>query len=147
MAAMRLTQFTDFGLRALMILAGQPQRAFTTGEIAAHAGVSRHHMVKIVRELARAGFIRTRRGKGGGFTLARDAGDITLGQVVRRLEGGSALVECFRADGGACRLTRGCRLRRHLDRAQEAFFATLDAVPLADTAYLPDDLAAPGDRS
>ncbi len=138
---MRLTQFTDFGLRALMILAGQPRRSFTTEEIAARAGVSRNHMVKIVRELARGGFIRTRRGKGGGFVLARDAAEITLGQVARQLEAGSALVECFRADGGDCRLTSGCGLRCHLERAQEAFFASLDAVPLADIAYVLDDAA------
>ena len=136
---MRLTQFTDFGLRALMILAGQPERSFTTEQIAARAGVSRNHMVKIVRELARAGFIKTRRGKGGGFMLARDAGEISLGAVARRLEAGSALVECFRADGGDCRLTRGCGLRHHLGRAQEAFFASLDAVPLAEIAYILDD--------
>jgi len=139
---MRLTQFTDFGLRALMILAGQAGRSFTTEEIAARAGVPRNHMVKIVRELARAGFVRTRRGKGGGFMLARDAAEITLGQVARRLEAGSALVECFRADGGDCRLTPGCRLRRHLEGAQEAFFASLDAVPLSDIAYVLDDLSA-----
>lgn len=140
---MRLTQFTDFGLRALMILAGQPRRSFTTGEIAAHAGVPRNHMVKIVGELGRAGLIRTRRGKGGGFTLARDAAEITLGQVARQLEAGSALVECFRADGGGCRLTRGCGLRAHLDRAQEAFFVTLDRIPLAEISYALDDLHAP----
>lgn len=140
---MRLTQFTDFGLRALMILAGQPQRPFTTGEIAACLRVSRHHMVKIVRALARAGFIRTRRGKGGGFMLARDAGEISLGAVARRLESGSALVECFRADGGDCRPVRGCGLRRHLGRAQEAFFAVLDSVPLSDIAYVLDDPRAP----
>jgi len=140
---MRLTQFTDFGLRALMILAGQPRRSFTTGEIAARAGVPRNHMAKIVRELARGGFIRTRRGKGGGFMLARDAAEITLGQVSRRLETGSALVACFRADGGDCRLTCRCGLRCHLERAQEAFFASLDAVPLADIAYVLGDAAAP----
>ena len=136
---MRLTQFTDFGLRALMILAGQPERSFTTGQIAARAGVSRHHMVKIVRELARAGFIQTRRGKGGGFMLARGADRISLGAVARRLEAGSALVECFRADGGDCRVACGCGLRPHLGRAQEAFFGALDAVPLAAIAYSLDD--------
>jgi Rrf2 family nitric oxide-sensitive transcriptional repressor len=140
---MRLTQFTDFGLRALMILAGQPRRSFTTGEISARTGVPRNHMVKIVRELARAGVIRTRRGKGGGFMLARDASEISVGAVARRLEAGSALVECFRADGGDCRLTRGCGLKRHLGRAQEAFFAALDPMPLSDIAYVLDDPPSP----
>lgn len=136
---MRLTQFTDFGLRALMILAGQPGRSFTTEEIAERAGVSRNHMVKIVGALSRAGFIRTRRGKGGGFMLGREARRISLGEVARRLEAGSALVECFRADGGACRLTRGCGLKGHLAVASEAFFSALDAVPLADIAYQLDE--------
>ncbi len=140
---MRLTQFTDCGLRALMILAGQPQRSFTTEQIAVRTGVSRNHMVKIVGELARAGFIKTRRGKGGGFMLARKAREISLGAVARQLEAGSALVECFRADGGDCRLARGCALQCHLGRAHEAFFAALDAVPLADIAYAVDDAADP----
>jgi len=132
---MRLTQFTDFGLRALMILAGQPRRSFTTGEIAARAGVPRNHMAKIVRELARGGFIRTRRGKGGGFMLARDAAEITLGQVSRRLETGSALVACFRADGGSCVLRPQCRLKSRLAGAREAFMADLDRTTLADCAW------------
>lgn len=140
---MRLTQFTDFGLRALMILAGQPRRSFTTENIAARTGVSRHHMVKIVRELARGGFIKTRRGRGGGFILAREPARISLGEVVRRLEAGTALVECFRADGGQCALAGDCGLRHHLARAQEAFFSSLDAVPLSDCAYALDDDSAP----
>ncbi|MFP4537137.1 MAG: RrF2 family transcriptional regulator [Dichotomicrobium sp.] len=143
---MRLTKFTDFGLRALMILAGQPGRSFTTEEIAGRAGVSRNHMVKIVGELARAGFIKTRRGKGGGFMLARDAAAIRLGEVVRRLEAGSPLAECFRADGGACRLTRSCGLKGHLAVASEAFFSALDTVPLADIAYQLDESAVREDR-
>jgi Rrf2 family nitric oxide-sensitive transcriptional repressor len=52
--------------------------------------------------------------------------------VVRRLEQGQALVECFRADGGACCMAPDCRLRAVLWRAREAFWATLDATPLAE---------------
>ncbi len=132
---MRLTSFTDLGLRAMMRLAGEPGRSFTTDEIAGEFAISRHHLTKIVGELARAGFIATQRGAAGGFRLARPADKITLGEIVRRLESGHALVECFREDGGACVLTPRCRLKRHLATAEEAFLHALDGTTLAECAY------------
>src|SRR5579862_4194086 len=95
---MRLTSFTDFALRALMRLAGEPERIFAIGEIADEFGISRNHLAKVVRNLAGSGFISTQRGVHGGFCLARPPQSITLGQVVRALEGASPLVECFRKD-------------------------------------------------
>jgi Rrf2 family nitric oxide-sensitive transcriptional repressor len=132
---MRLTTFTDFALRALMRLAGEPARTLSTSEIAAEFGISRNHLAKVVRDLADNGFISTQRGAGGGFSLARPAASITLGEVVRALEGQSALVECFRDDGGACALTARCRLKARLAAAREAFMRELDKTTLADCAY------------
>jgi Rrf2 family nitric oxide-sensitive transcriptional repressor len=132
---MRLTAFTDFGLRALMRLAGEPDRSFSTNEIATELGISRNHLTKVIGDLARGGFITTRRGAGGGFRLARPSQAITLGQVVRALEQRQALVECFRDDGGACVLTPRCRLKLRLAQAREAFLRELDATTLADCAY------------
>jgi Rrf2 family nitric oxide-sensitive transcriptional repressor len=132
---MRLTTFTDFALRALMRLAGEPARSFSTGEIAEEFGISRNHLAKVVRDLASGGFITTQRGIGGGFVLARPPQAITLGEVVRTLEGGSALVECFRDDGGHCVLTPRCRLKARLAAAREAFLRELDKTTLADCAY------------
>jgi Rrf2 family transcriptional regulator, nitric oxide-sensitive transcriptional repressor len=87
-----------------------------------------------VRDLSGSGFITTQRGIGGGFALARPAQSITLGEVVRALEG-EALVECFRTDGGACVLTPRCRLKTKLASAREAFLRELDATTLAECAY------------
>ena len=132
---MRLTSFTDFALRTLMRLAGEPARTFATNEIAAEFGISRNHLAKVVRDLADNGFILTQRGAGGVFSLARSAQSISLGEVVRALEGGSALVECFREDGGACALTPRCRLKARLAAARESFMRELDKTTLADCAY------------
>jgi Rrf2 family transcriptional regulator, nitric oxide-sensitive transcriptional repressor len=134
-ATMRLTSFTDFGLRALMRLAGDPARAFTTDEIAREFGISRNHLAKVIRELAAAGVVATQRGTGGGFRLARPAEEVTLGEIVRLLEARSALVECFRRDGGACVLTPGCRLKGRLDAAREAFLRELDGTTLAECPW------------
>lgn len=131
---MRLTSFTDYGLRALMRMAGEPERAFSTADLAAEFGLSRHHLAKIMQRLAAGGFVATRRGAGGGAVLARDPGEIRLGAVVCLLEEGQALVECFAPGGGDCTITGRCRLKAQLRAAEEAFLGTLDRSTLADIA-------------
>ncbi|GAB5471058.1 MAG: Rrf2 family transcriptional regulator [Rhodospirillales bacterium] len=129
---MRLTAFADFGLRALMRIASDPERAWSTAELAGEFGISRHHLAKAIAALANAGVVETRRGGGGGVVLARPAAAIRLGEVVRLLERDQALVECFQADGGLCPITPICRLKGFLGRAETAFLATLDDYSLAD---------------
>lgn len=139
---MRLTQFTDFGLRTLMRLASEPQRVFTTEEIATEFRLSRNHLTKVVRSLRTAGFVETQRGAGGGFRLAQPAEAIRIGAVARRLEAGQPLVECFRSDGGQCVLSPRCRLKARLRTAREAFFHELDGMTLAECMYPPRGTAA-----
>lgn len=134
---MRLTSFTDYGLRVLMRLASEPERVFTTEELATTFGVSAHHLTKVVRALARGGLVATQRGAGGGLRLAHAASEITIGEAVRLLEEPSALVECFRPDGGACVLTPNCHLKGRLNRAREAFLRELDRTTLAECAWPP----------
>ncbi|WP_318987614.1 RrF2 family transcriptional regulator [Falsiroseomonas ponticola] len=134
---MRLLASTDFALRVLMRLAADPARHRSTEALAGEVGVPRNHLHKIVQDLAEAGIVRTLRGARGGVMLARSPAEISLGSVVRRLEGGQALVECFRPDGGACCLSPDCHLRGVLWRAREAFLATLDRTSLADCAPTP----------
>lgn len=134
---MRLTSFTDYGLRVLMRMAGAPERPFTTAELADEFQVSRNHLAKVISALAGAGYLETRRGGGGGAMLARPAGDIRLGDVVARLEADQALVECFAASGNACTLTPRCRLKARLAHAEAAFIADLNRSTLADCVYRP----------
>lgn len=131
---MRLTSFTDFGLRALMRMAGEPDRAHSTAEIAAEFGISRHHLTKAVQALAAAGFVETRRGTGGGAVLASAPEQLRLGDIVAVLERQSALVECFQADGGACVITPSCRLKGILADARSRFLDEMNAHTLADCA-------------
>ena len=135
---MRLTSFTDYGLRMLMRMAGAPDRAFSTAELADELLLSRHHLTKIMQKLSRAGYVTTKRGGGGGAVLARLAGDIRLGAVIRLLEEGQPLVECFGADGGDCTIDGRCRLKARLRSAEAAFLADLDRTTLADIALRPE---------
>jgi Rrf2 family nitric oxide-sensitive transcriptional repressor len=118
-----------------MRLAGDSERLFTTDEIAKEFAISRNHLVKVIQDLAAAGYVKTHRGRGGGFRLAIPAEKIRIGEVVRSLESRQALVECFREDGGACVLTPRCRLKGRLAKAREVFYRELDATTLAECAY------------
>lgn len=136
---MRLTSFTDYGLRMLMRMGSSPARGFSTAELAEEFGLSRHHLSKVMQRLAQGGLVVTRRGGGGGAVLARPPRDIRLGEVVRLLEEGQALVECFGAGGGDCSITGCCRLTARLRSAEAAFLADLDRATLADiTLPLPE---------
>lgn len=131
---MRLTSFTDYGLRMLMRMANDPERTFSSAELAEEFGLSRNHLAKIMQHLSRAGLIETRRGGGGGAVLAKPVGEIRLGAFVRLLEQGQALVECFAADGGCCAINDRCRLKARLRSAETALLADLDRSTLADIA-------------
>lgn len=140
---MRLTMFTDFGLRAMMRMAGEPDRGFSTADLSHELKISRHHLMKIVQRLASAGYVQTRRGAGGGVMLARCATEIRLGDLVRLLEQGQPLVECFSADGGDCTLTGNCQLKYRLRAAETAFIDHLNRSTLAQIAIaLPQGVAA-----
>ena len=131
---MRLTKFTDFGLRALMRMASLPDRAFSTAELSQEFALSRHHLTKIIAALSQAGIVVTQRGGGGGAMLARPADQIRLGDVVRVLEAGQILVDCFVGSGGGCSITAICRLKARMQSAERAFLADLDRSTLADIA-------------
>lgn len=138
---MRLTSFTDYGLRMLMRMASAPETAFSTAELAEEFNLSRNHLTKIMQQLARGGIVETRRGGSGGAILRRNAADIRLGDVVRLLEQGQALVECFRTGDSDCTIEGCCRLKARLRHAEASFIDDLNRSTLADIA-LPERAAA-----
>ncbi len=131
---MELTSYTDYGLRALMLLAGHPDRVQSATELAHRLDISRHHLAKILLDLVAGGYLVSLRGPAGGVRLARPPEEIRVGEVVRYLERKQALVECFRPDHGCCNLLPSCRLKGALTRAKEAFLASLDRNTLAEMA-------------
>jgi Rrf2 family nitric oxide-sensitive transcriptional repressor len=129
---MKLSSFTDYSLRVLIYLATDTTRRATVAEIATAFGVSENHLVKVVHFLGKQGWIETVRGRGGGILLAMAPERVNVGQVVRDTEGAAIPAECFSPDGGACVITRDCRLKSVLGEAVGAFYAVLDHYTLAD---------------
>jgi Rrf2 family nitric oxide-sensitive transcriptional repressor len=88
--------------------------------------------MKVILFLAGEGYVLTTRGKGGGVALKLDPERIRIGDVVRRSEADSVLVECFAPDTSDCRIERTCLLRGAFEKAVQAFYAVLDTYTLAD---------------
>jgi Rrf2 family transcriptional regulator, nitric oxide-sensitive transcriptional repressor len=129
---MRLTTFSDYGLRVLIYLAVHRGSLATIAEIARAYGISANHLMKVVHHLAQQGHVETVRGKGGGMRLAREPADINVGTVIRQSEDNFTFVECFDAETSDCRIAPACHLKNVLGEAMEAFFTALDRYTLAD---------------
>jgi Rrf2 family nitric oxide-sensitive transcriptional repressor len=124
---MRLTRYTDYAMRVLLHLAARDDDLSSIGEIAGLYKISQNHLMKVVQDLGKAGFVRTVRGRGGGIALARPADQIIIGQVVRQTEEGFQLVDCTN-----CVIAPACTLPRALNEATAAFIAVLDKYSLED---------------
>ena len=127
---MHLTRRTDYGLRLLMLLAVDDAGPLGLADAANRLNVSANHLAKVAQALVHAGFIRSVRGRAGGFTLLDKTRTTTVAQFVLALEP-VELAECFRDDGD-CSLVSACRLQGVLIEANDAFFAALGRHTLGD---------------
>jgi Rrf2 family protein len=85
---MRVPQSLDYAVRALILLALQPQGEFVAaGELADRLGLPRRFVEQQVTALSRAGIVRCRRGASGGCALARPANDISVFDIVQAVQG------------------------------------------------------------
>src|SRR5689334_17804563 len=137
---MRLSVFTDYSLRVLIQAAIRHPKKVTIDEVANAYGISRNHLIKVINELGRAGFLVTQRGRSGGFTLARPADRIFVSEVVRFGEESQPLVECFDPERNKCVITPACRLKGVIAEAKRAFFDVLAKYTVADVSKNADAL-------
>ena len=133
---MRLTRFSDIGLRVLIYLERAEEQAaarthpVTAAEIGKQFDIPLNHLVKVVSELAKLGWVKSTRGRNGGLRLAADPATLTIGQVLRKLEGDeNDLADC---EGTDCALKADCQLRGMLRVGMRAFYEAMDRYTLAE---------------
>ncbi|MFT3673165.1 RrF2 family transcriptional regulator [Aestuariivirga sp.] len=139
---MRLTSFSDYSLRLLILCAARAPELVTIAEAATIYGISRNHLMKVANELTKGGFLRSVRGRNGGLHLARPAEEISIGKVVRMMEGGGEFVECFVPGNTGCVIAPACGLKFLFASAFEDFFKRLDGASLADVIRKPAQIKA-----
>lgn len=132
-----LTKKGKYGLKAMVHLAqAEPGRPVPVLDISEKQRIPKKFLDSILCELRNAGFVQSRMGKGGGYSLARPACDITVGELVRAIDGPLAPVPCAsktryrRCDD--CSDENTCAVRRIMQRAQEALSNVLDNCSLQE---------------
>lgn len=131
---MKLTSYSNYALRSLQLAALKAPDLVRIEDVARIHNLSRPHIMKIVHELGKAGYLETVRGRGGGFRLARPPQEIIVGDVIRITEGPLDVVECFNPEKNTCPLMGICILSKKMQEATAAFMAVLDDLTVADIA-------------
>lgn len=139
-----LSHKARYALRALVELArtgadrAHTEAQLTSGELAARADAPRKFLEAILLELSRRHIVVSRRGKFGGYVLARPAAEISFAEVIRVIDGPLALAPCvskmaFRKCDD-CPDLDTCALREALMKARDATAEVLEGYTLADAA-------------
>ena len=130
---MRLTSYTDYSLRVLIYLSIQDERLATIKEISEQYKISRNHLMKLVHDLGKHGYVETVRGKNGGLRIGRDPAKISVGAVVRAMEKDMSIVECFDAESyNECQILNACVLKGAMKKARKEFLDVLDGYTIKD---------------
>lgn len=129
---MRLSTKSRYGTRLLLDLATRQESGYIQlGEVAKRLDVSMKYLEQIILPLKRAKYVESIRGARGGHRLAKKPEEISVGEVVALLEGGTDLVACLSVPG-YCDKRDTCTTRTLWREASRAFFEKLNKVTLAD---------------
>lgn len=139
-----ITRKTDYATRVLLHLALLPAGSWTTARDIARRQLIPERLIRhIISQLAKAGFLNTRRGKGGGVQMARPASEIGLLDVLEAMQGPLSLNVCV-TDPQACALTAECPMYEAWVRTQEELANRLRQETLDGLARQTDPWISPG---
>ncbi len=131
---MRVTMKSDYGLRAMIDLAAHYGAGpIASGAIASRQRIPEHFLDQLLVMLRRAGLLKSLRGPQGGHLLARPPAEITMGDVIRALDGNTAPMECLPTPS-ACELTPGCAIRDIWRQVEDYAQHLLESTTLAQLA-------------
>lgn len=137
-----LTQRAKYGLKALSILASPELSGGTLpiGEVAQRGHMPQKFLEAILLDLRRHGFVVSRRGKAGGYSLVRPASEIMVGDVIRALDGPLAPIPCASLTAyrpcADCQAPTHCEVRILMRRVRDAMSGVLDTTSVAELAAM-----------
>jgi len=126
---LRISKLTDYATVILASLSAEPEALHSASGLAERTGIAAPTVSKLLKELQRAGIVRSTRGARGGYQLARSAQQISAAQIIDAVEGPVALTECA-SDNGQCDLESHCSVGHSWQRVSLAIRRSLQEVPL-----------------
>jgi Rrf2 family cysteine metabolism transcriptional repressor len=138
---MRISKKSEYALRALIAIARNP-RSHQVHDLAKRENIPLKFLEQLLLALRQAGILASKRGVGGGYTLRRETNQITVGEVIRIMDGPLAPVPCAAAsplEKCTCPNPRTCALRLLMTEVREQLSATLDHRTIEDVLRLSPD--------
>ena len=132
---MRLSSMADYAVVMMIAAARHCGGARVNAvQLAEETGLPAPTVQKLVSRLSAAGLLKSVRGAGGGFKLARPAAAITLADIVEAVEGPIALAACVEPGRSDCTLEPGCSLRPHWPMVNDVLRTALAGIRLTELA-------------
>ena len=136
-----LTNKGKYGLKAMVYLAGVPKGELAqVPDIAGSCTISKKFLDQILAELRHGGLVFSRKGKTGGYALAKPSSEITVGHIIRILDGPLAPLACASVTAyrpcADCEDERECSVRLMMQQARDALSNVLDNRTLAEMREL-----------
>lgn len=136
---LQLTKRTEYGLIALVHMVDRANEYVSAREISERYQLPRRLLAEVLKELSRTSLVESQRGATGGYTLARPAESIAIGEIVSALEGAPTLASCeglgASAGRGECGVEPVCPIRSPLQRLREGIWRQLEGTTLAALAH------------
>ncbi|MFI3171213.1 MAG: Rrf2 family transcriptional regulator [Eubacteriales bacterium] len=130
---MKMSTKGRYGLRALIDLAQYSEiEPVSITSIAARQGISERYLEQLMSKLKKAELIKSIRGAGGGYTLARSIESITVGEVLRALEGNIEPVECSGIQETGCDSSSCCVSKMVWQKINDSVNQAVDGIMLVD---------------
>lgn len=132
-----LSKKTKYALKAMINLAGQPaDEPILIAELARLERIPRKFLEAILLSLKNAGLLQSKIGKGGGYFLAREPRNISIGSIIKVLEGGYAPVQCLNESVNPgcdeCNDFSSCGIRLVMSDVMQAVSSVLETTTLAE---------------
>lgn len=135
---MQLTRYTDYAFRVLIYLGSTREEKSNIQLIADTYDLSKAHLMKVVNQMANHDWIETIRGKNGGIRLQIDPNELSVREIIEKMENTLAPVNCANPK---CLISPSCRLKTILFEAQEKWLSSLEQYKLSDLILSPDSFS------
>lgn len=130
---LRLSKRIEYGLLAMQDMASNPGSIMSVKDLSERYSISAALLAKVLQLLVRDGIVRSYAGPNGGYSLARDPGEITISNVIAAIEGYTGgIVECQDAEDHECSTVESCTIREPLGILQERIKATFQSMTVQE---------------
>jgi FeS assembly SUF system regulator len=128
---LRISKLTDYAILVMVELCAAADAVLSAQAIGQRLGLEPPTVSKVLKLLARAGLVQSRRGVNGGYSIDRNATNISVAEIIAAIEGPIAMTECS-VEVGLCSQEDNCGLRGNWQRISAAVAAALEGVSLAE---------------